>query len=90
MEILFLFLAAFFVFFLTLIAFMRRYKRCPSDKVLVVYGKIAGGGIGGLSAKCYHGGAAFIWPVLQSYEFLDLTPMAIDINLQGALSMQQF
>ncbi len=90
MELLFLFLAAFFVFFLTLIAFMRRYKRCPSDKILVVYGKIAGGGTaeGGLSAKCYHGGAAFIWPVLQNYQFLDLTPMAIDINLQGALSAQ--
>lgn len=87
-TILYLFFAAALIFFLTIFAFTRRYKRCPSDKILVVYGKISGGGIGGLSAKCYHGGAAFIWPVLQNYRFLDLTPMAIDINLQGALSHQ--
>jgi len=54
----------------------------------VVYGKIAGGGVGGLSAKCYHGGAAFVWPIIQDYRYLDLTPMAIDIKLEGALSMQ--
>jgi len=88
MATLYLFLAAALIFFLTIFAFTRRYKRCPSDKILVVYGKIAGGGAGGLSAKCYHGGASFIWPVLQNYRFLDLTPMAIDINLQGALSHQ--
>ena len=86
-PILLLFLAGTFVFFLTIIAFMRRYQRCPSDKILVVYGKIAGGDKG-LSAKCLHGGAAFVWPVLQESQFLDLTPMAIDIKLEGALSMQ--
>ena len=87
-PILFLLLAAVLVAFLTIVAFMRRYKRCPSDKILVVYGKIAGGGVGGLSAKCYHGGAAFVWPIIQDYRYLDLTPMAIDIKLEGALSMQ--
>ncbi len=84
-PILILILVGVTVFFLTLFAWIRRYKRCPSDKVLVVYGKVAGKG---LSAKCYHGGAAFIWPVIQDYRFLDLKPMAIDINLQGALSLQ--
>jgi len=88
LSTLYLFLAASLIFFLTIIAFARRYKRCPSDKILVIYGKISGGGTDGLSAKCLHGGAAFIWPVLQNYRFLDLTPMAIDINLQGALSHQ--
>ena len=87
-TLLYLFFTGALIFFLTIFAFTRRYKRCPSDKILVVYGKISGGGIGGLSAKCYHGGASFIWPVLQNYRFLDLTPMAIDINLQGALSHQ--
>ena len=77
------------VFFLGTVAIMRRYKRCPSDEILVVYGKIfGGGGKSGMSARCYHGGAAFIVPVFQGYQFLDLTPMAIDINLQGALSKQ--
>lgn len=88
MEFLYLVIAGIVVFFLTVIAFTRRYKRCPSDKILVVYGKIGGGGQGGLSAKCYHGGAAFIWPLIQDYAFLDLKPLTIDIQLQGALSLQ--
>ncbi|MDE2977687.1 MAG: flotillin family protein, partial [Acidobacteriota bacterium] len=61
-----------------------RYRRCPSDRILVVYGKIGGSG----SAKCYHGGAAFIVPILQAHQFLDLEPMTMDINLTGALSKQ--
>ncbi len=31
---------------------------------------------------------SFIWPIIQDYQFLDLTPMPIEINLQGALSKQ--
>lgn len=86
---LFLVVAAVVVFFLGSVAIIRRYKRCPSDKILVVYGKIFGGrGKAGMSARCYHGGAAFIVPVFQGYQFLDLTPMAIDIKLEGALSKQ--
>ncbi len=73
-----------FLFFAILIAFASRYKRCPSDRLLVVYGKVAGG----KSANCFHGGAAFIWPVIQGYQWLDLTPMPIDIRLEGALSKQ--
>jgi len=66
----------------------RRYKRCPSDRILVVYGKVGAGSDGSRSAKCIHGGAAFIWPIIQDYEFLDLTPLSIDIDLKGALSKQ--
>ncbi len=82
----YLILAAVLVFFFLaiLIAFATRYKRCPSDRLLVVYGKVAGG----KSANCYHGGAAFIWPVIQGYQWLDLTPLPIDIRLEGALSKQ--
>lgn len=69
------------VFFFSMI---RRYKRCPSDRILVVYGKTGGG----KSAKCIHGGASFIWPIIQDYEFLDLTPMSIEVNLTNALSKQ--
>jgi flotillin len=71
-------------FFATAIAFASRYKRCPSDRILVIYVKVAGGH----SAKCLHGGAAFIWPVVQDYQYLDLTPIPIDIRLEGALSKQ--
>ncbi|CAM1345949.1 Flotillin [Tenacibaculum crassostreae] len=70
-----------FILFATLI---KRYKRCPSDRILVVYGKVGGG----QSAKCIHGGAAFIFPVIQDYEFLDLTPISIEVNLVNALSKQ--
>ena len=63
--------------------FVSRYRRCPSDKILVIYGKTGGG-----SAKCLAGGAAFVWPVIQDYEYLDLTPISIDVDLQSALSKQ--
>ena len=71
-------------FFAVVIAFASRYKRCPSDRILVIYGKVSGGH----SAKCLHGGASFIWPVIQDYQYLDLTPIPIDIRLEGALSKQ--
>lgn len=82
--------AAVIFIFVMLIGIFRRYKRCPSDRILVVYGKVgshAGTDVG-RSAKCIHGGAAFIWPVIQDYSFLDLTPISIEVNLTNALSRQ--
>ena len=72
------------VIFITISAILKRYKRCPSDKILVIYGKTGRHG----SSKCVHGGAAFIWPVFQNYAFLDLTPISIECNLTNALSKQ--
>jgi flotillin len=82
----------FFLLFVFLVVFLiitgamlvSRYKRCPSDKILVVYGKTGAE----QSSKCIHGGAAFIWPIIQDYEFLDLTPISIDVDLRNALSKQ--
>lgn len=71
------------VFFVTISALVSRFKRCPSDKILVVYGRT-----GGASAKCIHGGGAFIWPVIQDYAYLDLKPISIEANLTNALSRQ--
>ncbi len=76
-------IVAVIVLFVTIIALISRYKRCPSDKILVVYGKT-----GGTSAKCIHGGGAFIWPVVQDYAYLDLKPISIEANLTNALSRQ--
>ncbi|HRV55835.1 MAG TPA: flotillin family protein, partial [Mangrovimonas sp.] len=76
-------IAVLFIFIL-IATLIKRYKRCPSDRILVVYGKVGGG----QSAKCIHGGAAFIFPVIQDYEFLDLTPISIEVNLVNALSKQ--
>ena len=61
-----------------------RYKKCTSDRILVIYGKTNGG----QSSKCMHGGGAFVWPVIQAFEYLDLTPIPIDIPLEGALDKE--
>ncbi len=66
-----------------------RYKKCPSDKIMVVYGSIGKNKDGSnRSAKCIHGGAEFIIPVFQSYAYLDLTPISIQVDLKNALSKQ--
>lgn len=65
-------------------ALLKRYKRCPSDKILVIYGRSGSKG----SAKCIHGGGAFVWPVIQDYAYLNLTPISIEANLTSALSRQ--
>ncbi|MCA8979705.1 MAG: flotillin family protein [Planctomycetes bacterium] len=61
-----------------------RYKRCPSNKILVIYGRTGSG----QSSKCLHGGGAFVWPLIQNYDFLELDPVQIEIPLQGALSLE--
>lgn len=66
----------------TVVFLASRYKRCPSDKILVIYGKV------GQTARCIHGGGALVWPLVQDYSYLSLTPMTISIPLQNALSFQ--
>ena len=78
-----------FLFFSTVIIILSRYKKCSSDKILVVYGKLGKDKDGNeRSSRCIHGGATFIWPVIQSYDFLDLTPLSINVDLRNALSKQ--
>lgn len=62
-----------------------RYRKCPADKILVIYGS---GNGGKKSANCVHGGGAFVWPVIQDYAYMSLTPIGIDANLTNALSRQ--
>jgi len=83
MEPIIIIVVAAVVIFVSITALVSRYKRCPSDKILVIYGRT-----GGTSAKCVHGGGAFIWPVIQDYAFLDLKPLSIEANLTNALSRQ--
>ncbi|MBN2893134.1 MAG: flotillin family protein [Bacteroidales bacterium] len=84
----FLFILVLFLVFLMFILIVRRYKRCPSDKILVIYGQVGKNEGGTRTAKVIHGGAAFVWPVFQDYEFMDLTPIPIIVDLRGALSNQ--
>ena len=89
MQPIYIIVIAVFVLVVTLAAILKRYKRCPSDKILVIYGKTGKNKTGGVSsARCVHGGAAFIWPVFQSFSFLDLKPISIECNLTNALSKQ--
>ena len=88
------------VLFAAIMAILSRYRKCPSDKVLVIYlpdcheslaGIVAGGtdkNGQARSARCIHGGAAFIVPIIQSYEYMDLTPISINVDLKNALSKQ--
>jgi flotillin len=72
------------VAFFFLIYLIKRYKRCPSDKILVIFGKVGKG----QSSRCIHGGGALVIPLFQDYRYLGLTPMTISIPLQNALSLQ--
>jgi flotillin len=74
--------AAFLIFALYIVKAF--YRRCPSNQILVVFGRVGGK----QSAKCYHGGGTFVWPLIQDYQYLDLTPMAIHVPLKSALSQQ--
>ena len=77
-------LAFVFVLFALIVAFARRYKRCPSNRILVIYGKTSSG----QASKTLHGGGAFVMPLIQDYEYLSLDPMQIEIPLEGALSIE--
>jgi flotillin len=70
--------------FFTIIFMASRYKRCPSDKILVIYGRVASG----RSSNTMHGGGAFVWPLIQDYAYISLTPITISIPLENALSLQ--
>ncbi|MCL1903328.1 MAG: SPFH domain-containing protein [Oscillospiraceae bacterium] len=87
--ILYLIMAGVIVLFVLFMWILSRYRKCPSDKILVKYGKVGTDKDGqARSAKCIHGGASFIWPVIQSFQYMDLTPISINVDLRNALSKQ--
>ena len=71
--------ATILVLFAAVIFFAQRYKRCPPDKVMVVYGRTDKG----KASRTIHGGAALVWPLIQDYAFLSLTPITINIDITG-------
>jgi flotillin len=86
MDIILLFVlgAAALTVFLIITYSLSRYKRCASDQILVIYGKVEKG----KSSRTMHGGGTVVWPVIQDFAFLSLTPMTINIPLENALSLQ--
>ncbi|MDR0932802.1 MAG: hypothetical protein LBM70_07290 [Victivallales bacterium] len=69
------------MFFISLVTW---YRKCPSDRIMVIYGKTGGN----QAAKCIHGGAKFVWPVIQDYGYISLRPLQIAVNLDNALCKQ--
>ena len=84
-EVLALVIATVLVFFTILMVLVRRYKRCPSNRVLVIFGKYTGSPTG---TRCLHGGARLVLPLVQDYAYLNLEPIQIEIPLKGALSIE--
>ncbi len=72
------------IFFGLVVVLTRRFKRCPSNRVLVVYGRSGSGKV----AKTMHGGGTLVLPLLQDYAYLSLDPIQIEVPLDGALSME--
>jgi flotillin len=77
-------LVVLFAFIGIVIFAAQRYKRCPSNRVLVIYGKVQGG----RSATCVHGGGRFVLPIIQDYGYLNLEPIQIEVPLRDALSIE--
>ena len=84
MDPMYLIVVAVIVGIFLFVSIINRYRRCPSDKILVIYGTTSNK----TSARCIHGGGAFVWPIIQDYAYLSLTPISIDANLTNALSRQ--
>jgi flotillin len=84
-----LIVAVLVIVFMVLAFIVSRIKKCPSDKIMVIYGKVGQNTDGSSrSATCIHGGAKFVYPFIQAYEYLDLTPLSISVDLTKALSRQ--
>lgn len=58
------------VFIAAAVLLATRFKRCPSNKLLVVFGQGVSGGM-----HVQHGGARLVWPLIQDYDFLSLEPV---------------
>ncbi|GAB4547046.1 MAG: flotillin family protein [Phycisphaerales bacterium] len=75
--------AVLLILLLMVVVLVKQYKRCPSNRILVVYGKVGGR----KASKCLHGGGTFVVPLVQDHAYLTLEPIVIDIPLEGALSL---
>jgi flotillin len=71
-----------FVFLFVVLFLASRYRRCPSNRILVIWGTGSKA-----SAQCFHGGGKFVWPVIQDFAYMSLEPLVIEIPLEGALSL---
>lgn len=64
---------------LTIVGILSRYRKCKANEILIVYGKTGGA----TSCKVIHGGAAFVWPVIQGYEVMSIVPLQFTQQVDG-------
>ncbi len=69
--------------FLQLAVYASRYKRVPPNHAMVIFGRRATSSSGGF--KVIVGGGKFILPIVETYEFLDLTPFEVQDVLEGVV-----
>lgn len=72
----------FVVLAMSCITILTRYKRCPADQIIVVYGKLPNG----KAAMCVREGWVFVWPLIQDFAYLSLHPMRIETQAFEAVA----
>jgi flotillin len=82
-SLIFIVLGAIMVFGV-IVGYFKRLRKCSADELLVIWGS----GTKGKGSKIIHGGMEFVWPGIQDYKYMNLTPIPIGIELEGALSKQ--
>ena len=75
-----------FIFVLQIILFLSRYKRVPPDKILVIHGKVDPNP--NVKYLTHSSGAAFVWPVIQDFSFLDTNPIQIEFQTISSHSVK--
>jgi flotillin len=68
-------LAVVFVFFVLLVAILKRYQKVGPNEAMIISGGLTGG-----VPKVVHGGGTFVWPVIQKAEILSLEVITIDVR----------
>jgi flotillin len=58
---------------LFILSIISRYKRCPANKILVVYGKTGSAD----RPNIYTGGGVYVFPIIQHYAYLVRSPLKV-------------
>lgn len=69
--------------FAPILLYSWRYKKVPPDRAMVVYGRKQ---IGKKGYQVISGGAKFIVPIVESYEFLPLDVRTLDVNVNDIVT----
>jgi len=79
-EMTVLMVVAFLFVYLALI--LKQYKRCPPNRILVIFGKTGTD----QPVMCIHGGAKLVMPLIQDYGWLPLEPIRVEVSRQRTAS----